>query len=231
MLCKIKVLIILLIVFLASGCTANYTVEIKNNDVYEEFSFIETSSEKLNSINKENGSSYLFIINKVLNDDFPAFIKTSDILYEKEKIEENGLGMKLSYTYNIENYKQSYIVNNTFDNFNVLDQNNMYVISTGVGVKSFTEYELLDNITIHLKTNHEVKKSNADRVDGYNYYWDINKSNYKNKYVYIEMYKNKYISNYNNVFIYIVIGIVGILCIIGVIAALLRMKSKKNNSI
>ena len=82
-----------------------------------------------------------------------------------------------------------------------------------------------------MKTNHKVKQNNADEVDGYNYYWRINKGNYDDKNIYIMLYKDKYVFNYEGEAIPYIIGSIIIAILVLTVIIVLRKKSKKNNNV
>ena len=102
------------------------------------------------------------------------------------------------YHYNLKDYSESTIANSEFKYFKFIVENKKIILSTSNGVEAFDGYKYLDSLTIHLKSNYKLIKTNADRVEDNDYYWDINRSNYKEKSIYIELDKNNTVSNYNN---------------------------------
>ena len=233
-----KILILVVCLFLISGCNATYNVEIKDKKVIEKFEFIENNNLLLNSeyVKSDFGEDGLILYKNAIEQEYKKESYTSinsvNNFYNKKKILNDGLGIKYKYTFDIDNYNNSTIANNGFKYFSVLtEEDETYIISTSSGAIAFDEYEYLDNLTIHLKTNHKVKNNNADRVDNYNYYWEINKSNYKDKKIYIELYKDKYIFNYENNLVKIGIIILSIAILSVIVIIIFRQKSKKNNRI
>ena len=234
------------IVFLLSGCSANYDLEIYNNKVIEEFSFYDnpnkiisesSEDEELDGVEDEildQNISYKTKIDNFFKENAQAFKNSGNQFLDKEIInKDSNYGIKFSYEYSNANYNEAYIPSTFVKYFNYLTEKDTYILSTGEGMLEtvYTTHKDLDKFTIHLKTNHKVKNNNADRVDGYNYYWDVNRFNYRDKSVYVELYKDKHVFNYENEFVHILIGI-GVALFAGVIAfGFMRTKSKKNNKI
>ena len=185
-----KYILILLIIFL-TGCSAKYEVEIKDKQVNEKSSFIiskhEVASDGIYYTVSRMAGKYF------LNVDF--LIGDTKEYYEGE----NAIYQKKSNT-NINEYNTSDIFNYCYDAHNVLNEKKYYTISTSDTFKCFDKYQELEDVKIVLKTNHKVKDNNADSIDGYTYTWNINKKNYNNKRIYIKLYKDKYIFNYENEF-------------------------------
>ena len=59
---------------------------------------------------------------------------------------------------------------------------------------------MLDELDIIIKSNHKLKETNADSINGYEYTWHFDQNNYKDGNVYLKLYKDKYVFNYENEF-------------------------------
>lgn len=235
--------IILVLSFILCGCSATYDVEITDNKVIEDFTFIEDASKKndrnLSTSNIEGteysqgGEVYEKLVNDELKIETQAFVNEGEKYYKKTLIDSDKYGINYKYSFNLNDYRKSYIANSATNKFNSLYSNGILYISTSTEVAKeyFENFKALDDITIHIKSSYKAKKNNADKVDGYNYYWYINRANYKDKNIYIELDKDDEIFNYEGrVTIYLIVG----LCIAifaFVVIIFLSKKRKKINKI
>ena len=180
-----RYIMLLLILLLSSGCTAVYNLELKDDTFNEK---ITINSDEKNIPYFKNNSFYAII------DGASNFKK-----YDK-KIKNNVIN--LSYKYDGLEYNKATALSSCFEAYNVIKEDNYYIISTSKGFNCATEEDtvLLDSIKIEIKTNHKVKDNNADEVKGYHYIWNLNKNNYKDKKIYVKLYKDKYVFNYENEF-------------------------------
>jgi len=72
--------------------------------------------------------------------------------------------------------------------------------------------------------------TNADEVDGYNYYWYLDR-NSENKNIYLELSKKEKVRNYENSIIKTIIITLSILLVIGMISLALYRKARDLNKI
>ncbi len=235
--------IILVLSFILCGCSATYNIEITNNKVIEDLTFLEDAS-KINDkvLSKEEiegteyeeaGESYKKLVDDEYKIETQAFVNEGSAYYKKSLIDSDKYGLNYKYSFDISNYNDSYIANSASRMFNFMDYGGTLYISTSTEIAKdyFENFDTLDKITVHIKSSYKVKNNNADRTSGYNYYWDITNSNYKDKKIYLELDKNKEISNYegkNTTFL--IVGLcIAIFAFIVII--FLNKKRKKNNKI
>ena len=224
-----KIVLLFVFALFLTGCSATCNIEIYNDKVREDMEYTETSLENL-----EKRYNSKFTYRGLIEDSFsypytafynaPAnendYVKIDGVEYYKnERIDEDGkFGQKLSYhKFKLSNYKDSLIAKKCYKYFNVLDQDDTYVISTSINNTCFEEYPLLDSITVNIKTNHKVVSNNADIVNGYHYTWIIDKENKDDAAIMLTIKKNKYVFNYENEFVKKVLTIGGIVGIIGIV--------------
>ena len=90
----------------------------------------------------------------------------------------------------------------------------------GQSLTAFNSYNMLDKITINIKTNYLVKENNADKVNNNIYTWNLTKDNYQDKSIKIKIDKTKIVKDKNDNtdkylnFLFIFIGIVVLLFIV-----------------
>lgn len=213
---KKKILVLFLGVFLLTGCNAEYNIEIIDNEIKINGSLVETNSsnwEKAAVINQEEeidhnadpnyctGNSCSIIDGEVDTSSltFSEIIDLKTTNWDTkveglEKIKTNTkLGIKLERNLSYQNtntaLKQVPGIKDCYKYFSIVDNQagNGVILSTSNKNLCFEQYPLLEEITITLKTNHKVEEHNADEtVDG-KYIWKINKNNYSNKSIQINL--------------------------------------------
>ena len=62
---------------------------------------------------------------------------------------------------------------------------------SGEGCYIFDNYNLMDKLTVNIKSNYLVSEHNADEVVDNTYTWVITKDNYKKKNIYIKIDKSR----------------------------------------
>lgn len=238
---KIKLILIIMVMFLLSGCEANYSLYI-DKDVFNETTIVLANSGELNTYDSQ---TYLTMKQKI---DL-YYKKYVDIVYQnpyynpylddpqkginyynKELINNGkGYGFKYSYNFNKENYLNSNIINTFFKNNNSVLNDNKYTLNVYT-FNGFERYNDLTQVTINITTDLEVKKSNADSVYDNVYTWTITKDDALNKKIYLELVNiNKLDKKTENKIIIIIILLI---FIVGLLSyAILNKKRLKNNSI
>ena len=230
-----------MVMFLLSGCEANYSLYI-DKDVFNETTTVLANSGELNTYDSQ---TYLTMKQKI---DL-YYKKYVDIVYQnpyynpylddpqkginyynKELINNGkGYGFKYSYNFNKENYLNSNIINTFFKNNNSVLNDNKYILDVYT-FNGFERYNDLTQVTINITTDLEVKKSNADSVYNNVYTWTITKDDALNKKIYLELVNiNKLDKKTENKIIIIIILLIFIVGLL--LYAILNKKRLKNNSI
>ena len=211
---KIKYLLVISLIIVLSGCKAVYKLEIKDKDFKENVSI---------SADKEE-------LNYFKNNKFYAIMNgASNFVEYNKKVMDNKVDFK--YNYNDLEYSKSTTLKTCFNAYNVIKEGNYYILSTSKGIKCATEEDkvLLDSLDIVIKTNHVVKESNANKTSNnkHEYVWHFDKSSYSDGRIYLKLYKDKYVFNYENEFtIKVAIIALAILTIL-ITAFIIRRRVKK----
>jgi len=185
-----KYLMLLIIIFLMTGCSGKYEIEIYNDKVIEKTTAL---------YNKENVSKdpYEHTLDVALKyDDNGDFL-----MYETKKNITDGkkVGVELTNNYeSLEDFKNySQIINRCYNANNITDINNIITLKTSNEFTCFDKIEELEEVTVVIKSNHKLKSTNADKKQGAAYYWYINKDNYKEKPISLVLYSNKKVWYYD----------------------------------
>lgn len=220
---KIKLLFIILALFLFTGCSANYNIEIYNDEVKVNGKILEEkdkwdSEVKLPHSNMPESdvpdvykdlqnSKYTYTYRELVDSQF-NLDDTVEPLKGLSKISnlwQLGLKFKRNYKLYGKEEKSNSFINTAgatlcYDNFNVTEneEDNTLVISTSSANKCFTMYPNLDKITVKVKTNHKVVDSTADEVSKHTFIWNITKNDSKDKPLQITLKNDEYVFNYDN---------------------------------
>lgn len=196
---KIKKMITLIgLLLVLSGCTVDYTVVISENNIKENIYVVDNV---LENRNKDDIKNFYNLWYPVYNEDMiiESYNEKYDDVsyYNKSELNDIGNGYIYSYQYNhdINDYKNSMIWNYAFDNKSIIENNKRILISTSKGLNFFRDNTVLSSIKINIKTDYVVQNNNADIVNDGIYTWEFTKDNYMNKNIYIDIDKTKKISD------------------------------------
>lgn len=181
---KCKYFILMTLIVLLTGCSNEYTLTIKNGQIYEE---IITKNKKIkdpdicNDIYIEcDNDSY-----EILDYNYFPFKDNYDEEYKIEnESTDDEIISKRTYTFTYENYENSNALNSCFETINY--DNSTFKISLSANdLSNCFEGDTL----IKIKTGYTVLSNNADKQDGNTLIWEINELNYKTKSIEIELLK------------------------------------------
>lgn len=186
---KKRILILMIILLLTTGCTCEYNLTIEENSYKEEIIIIGSTSDEISSFNNKweipiNKEEYNNI--NLEPDSNGGF--TGEIYNYKL----NNSRLTFNYNFNRSQYINSTAVSNCYDMLTITNSNNRTVISTSSNNKCFENHPPLNNIKIRIKVDKPVISNNADSINGNTYIWNINKSNANEKSI------NLILGNQNN---------------------------------
>lgn len=183
-----KILFILITCLLLTGCTVNYNLEINDNNFKETITGSVLNKE-LDTNNSTSINNYSFL----LNEEQPSFYKNENIFYNKTTNNtQEGIDFDFNYTFNENNFNNSRIINECFDNHIYEYKDNKYYLV--VSGKFNCNYSETTNINI--TTDYNVTSNNAQKIKNNTYTWTIDENNKDNIYFFITINKtNK--SNFN----------------------------------
>lgn len=215
-----KILSLIILCFLLTGCTVNYNLEIEDN------SFKETiTGNVLNSeIKIDDEQTDVNTFNYLINEEQSPFIRENNQLYNKTTNKNNnGIDYNYSFTYNELNITDSRILNTCFEDFKFEEKDNIYYLMT-FG-KFYCNYATETNINI--STEYEVIVNNATKKKDNTYTWTINEENKDNFELYMTINKEKYNENtiveWNT---FKTIGLIILLTLSGICILLLKRKEQ-----
>lgn len=182
-----KKILLLLMLILVTGCSATYDLYIGNN-LTDDISILE-DKERLKTIKEYNMED-----DTIFNTDnlsYNIYSLESGFDYKRQEISNDTTsGYRYSYSYDMKNMNKKSMVYDCYDNISISKKSKI-LIETSDEFKCFDKYNLLDDVTINIHYDGDLYDTNADRYGGGIYTWNINKDNYKNKKIYLELYKTK----------------------------------------
>ena len=229
---KSKCLILVFLIFMMCGCTAEVNLDISDNKIKEsvDITFYQNVLYPKDII-KTSFRNYIPIYAKNLIVDTMPDEPLDGIEYYAKKETDLGNGYKFNYSYNfnINEYKEARTVKNAFKSYNVSyneDDNTISLSTDNEELLYFKDYPELEEVKINIKTDYLVTENNADDVKDNTYTWVFKKDDVKSINMLIDTSDVvKKVDNTN------MIIIASILIVIGFIFLLLLLKNRKNNKI
>lgn len=174
---KYKFFLIVCLLFLLSGCTLNYRLDIDKTGIVEEKNTLIETMDKLGEYTLDIDTYTSNILDEVRNDKK----YNSYILYTNQE-SGNVYGYGSRKYLDFENFKnKSIIVGEMFKKVSLTNNNGLVTILMEPQ-KTFSYFEdttlessLLDEVNIEIEVPYEVKKNNADSVTDNVYVWNIKK--------------------------------------------------------
>lgn len=228
-----KLLFLLLILMICSGCSVEYNLNIDKDDKIKEI--ITLLAEDGNDIEQiEKYQTYLPIDKDA--DDAGVFEKKIDgVSYYDQKKSPSYDKLKFSYLHNFDTFQRDYITNSSYQYVTITKDDNQLILSTSRINKVFERYDNLNSVTINITSRYKLVDTNADTHSKYKYTWVVDRTNYNNKYLYLSLdtsNRKKTVSeevNDTGIFVYLPL----ILIIVGVIVVgwLVVKKGDKRNQV
>lgn len=175
---KKRIIVLIIMLLLTTGCTCEYNLNIDGNTYKEEINILGTNSEEINNFNNDwkvpvDKDEYNNISGEPGTE-----IKTNGDTYTY-KISGNNLIFSYDFTRNRLN--NSTAISNCYDKATVKSYENSIVISTNNKVSCFDKYPTLTMVKVNITTDKNVTSNNADSVNGNTYTWNLTKNNSSDK--------------------------------------------------
>ena len=217
-----KMLFLVPLILFISGCSSTYNLEIGND------SFKENINIKFDKTEIPSESIYEEIetddqITPFLEEEHSAFFSKKNKYYEKKVVYyDDYIDVNLSYDYSSSEFKDANSLNSCFENFIFDDEDSYYIHVYGTFYCLYS-----DEISINIKTDNKVIRSNAVSVEGNVYTWKINSENINEIDIELEVSKG---FPWKNIIKYAIIGGLILVTMFSFIYYIYN-KNKKNNLI
>lgn len=184
---KIKKLLgLLLLLILLTGCTTKVNIDISDNIVKEEI-VIDNQNVPLSEFRE-----YIPVYNNDAVVDAEPDIKVDGINYYKKEIKDNKI--YYSFDYKLNDYNNSKTMKNFYSSSAIISSDRtglIEVYTSNDGIYAFDIYPKLTRLEVNITTKLKVEESNADSVKDNTYTWVFTPTN-KNKNIYIRMQNYHY---------------------------------------
>lgn len=168
-----KIIFILSVLLLLTGCNAEYELNINKDNIKENL-----------TLSAENNAENLYI--EQYNSNIKSFINNED-KNEYYNITKNlnnmNYRMNIDYNFKFSDYLESNIINSSLGSFTIDPNYNRISFSTGTNFKIFDKYEYLNNLTvkINISNDFEIRDHNADSLVNNTLTWNISRADNHNK--------------------------------------------------
>ena len=222
---KTKVFILICCIFLLSGCSVEYNLTINESTMEEDINAIFDKATESEIASRMEGIRRTAFYNyDTRENEYYDFTKreTNDNIILNYNYQYMGNDLYKSEAASRCYYKR--IVNVTDDDITINTDNQVACLYKD-GDRE------IEDIIVNVRTNLTVLESNADKVNGNVYTWNINDQNYTNKPIYIKIEKERYQEPFISQFISIIVLIITFVMIGILIYFKAIRKHKKNNKI
>ena len=233
-----KIVIGLLLIFLLTGCNANYSIKISDGKIVEKFEVVEENMDL--ALKKDEtersfkdyaeyygstSSTYSSFYNLYADEGCNGSCEYYDKIFINQ---DSKIGFILDHIFDYENYVDSSLANELLPSFESSFDGRFLTISGGSSWNFINGYSALNEVTINVETDYKVTSTNAKK-NGNTYSWKINKDNYLSQdriYIIIDTSNTIQNESSNSSSMLLLIIIMIILIISGLF--LLYMKKKDN---
>ena len=239
-----KIILLLVGIFLLTGCDAEYNLTINDNSYKEDVTIEETNSAYWYNGNDSATSMLSYGLNTPfpLDSDSPILSESNeklngiDYYNVKDISNDNRVGIRFDGSFDGESFKQSNMIVSNYNRYLKATLDGNVVLSTGELLTAFENYSNLNTVTINIKTNNKVVKNNADEVNGDTYTWVVNRENYNNKSIYFEFKESnksdtekQQMSDIQKTLLFLGIIIGAVVLVVVVILLFVYAKNRHNN--
>ena len=181
---KVRYLLFLIIILCCSGCSVDYHLDINDKVLDENIKMSATTGVDLNEFRDFKWNLPI----DIRADDISVYEKKAKDIkyYDFSKSEDT---MNFHYAYDVEKFRQGMFLRRCYEFVNIIDRDNKkkkeLLLSTSDKLLCFDKYDNLDDVRIVITSKYKLKDTNADEVLKHKYIWNINKSNYDEKYIYL----------------------------------------------
>lgn len=171
-----KIIYSFIVLLFCSGCTANYRLNIDRDNITEKL--------QITGIDNSNFKANNVPINYEYDDPAVFEKRLDDVKYYEFK--KNNNKVIYNYRFNTEEFYNSTFLHRCYDEVDTYIDGQSFIISTTGDFKCYEIYDELDDVNISIYSQYKLVNTNADKKDGFNYIWNINKNNISNG-VYLEL--------------------------------------------
>jgi len=189
---KKKIIILLGLVVILSGCSAKVNINIDKNKINESVSITALADDDTTKgmIYEGFREYYPVYAQDTIIDTMPDE-KVSGTKYYERTVTDLGTGYIFTYTYEFDfsKYQLARTVKNAYKSVDIVndkEENTILVTTDNGGMLYFDNYPDLDSVTVNIESKYKMLENNADEVNDGVYTWNLTKSNQKNIYLLLD---------------------------------------------
>lgn len=177
---KIKYILLL---FILSGCSVEYNINIdKNINLNENINILAQTEDEILRIEEYNGN---LPIDVEIDDPSVIEKKDNDIeYYDINKVEKN---IYFNYSYDLDNFKKNVFTNSCYEYVTATKNDNKLILATSKEFSCFEKYNQLEDVIVTITSKYKLTDTNADNIEKHKYIWYINEDNANNKRLYLSL--------------------------------------------
>lgn len=170
---KNKLIYLIILVLIATGCNANYTINIDDGFIKEEL--IISNYEKNTIEEKLFFETHLGIHYYPNYEIYSTVNSPNKKYYQKTKNNQND-DIKVAYNFKKEEYSNSAIIKNCFEKFTYSSTDRFSTINAE-RFTCFSKFPNLNRVNINIKTDFSIINTNGETNDQKTYNWTITRDN------------------------------------------------------
>lgn len=185
---KLKIQMVL-VAFLATGCSVNYELDIDRGLTFKENIIIQSSS--VEDIQKIQEFDRYVPINIEFDDPSVFEKKLNDVEYYDSSKNNNSTILNFHYIHKADSLNYDMFARSCYQYVTVMKQKDSktkkdeLLLSTSREFLCFNRYDDLDDVMVTITSKYKLKETNADVVEKHKYVWYINRDNADDKYLYL----------------------------------------------
>lgn len=188
-----KVCYLLFILVSLTGCSATYTLNIdKDFNLKEEI--LVKSEDKGDTYKIKEFSSIVPVDYEI--DDYETFKKKiKGVGYYNVLKNSDRSKLKMNYIYDVNKFNNNIVARSCYEYVTSSINSERLLLSTSRKFLCFDKYENLSSVSVRVKSKYKLMNTNADKIEGNTYIWNITRDNYENKNLYLELDRNMYVKD------------------------------------
>lgn len=222
-----KKLLLLIIPFLITGCTASYNLEIQDDYILENISVVIPKSQAMTNSNFDS-----FIDDKI------KVYAGSDKYYNSiSQLKNDNYYVSYNYKHDIFEYRNSTFLNKCYadSQINVTDDKIDILTSNVFQCIKMEDGLYAEKVDLKIKTKLKVLDNNADEISNNTYIWHMDSYDYSDKPIKMSLERNSQFSEKiknslnNNFYVFLFVGIVTIIILVILLYFYIKHKNEKIN--
>ena len=181
----LKKIYIVILVFILSGCSVRYEIDIDRSvHLNEKIKVQALNEEEVEKIKNYSGKLPISI---EIDDSMAFKKKLSGIDYYSIKKNSKNTDISFNYNYNVDKFNEDVFARTCYEYVTAMSSEDNLVLSTSNKFLCFEKFENLDEVIVTVTSKYKLRETNADVVEKHKYQWMITRENANNKYLYLSL--------------------------------------------